>query len=288
MVRLLLDLFKNFIEGGLDIMNTLSLSLIGVVFNFEETFWSGIGITSPVDMSRLSATILTISLSLITLKFLMKLFAVYIGGYEGDASAPPTQIVINYVRAIAVATGSIVLYGVFVDIMEEIARQLLLAIHSNLSIKDVIETLIDGFTSGLNLLVGILRLVFFICFIILLVKFFVMGAEMFVLRMFLPFACVGLIDSDKGIFAPVVKQMLNVGCTAIVQIILMRLAMFVASKEQILPAMAFILLAMKTPQTMQFLMFTGGGGGMGRAITTAYHIRGLTRFIGGGGKIPAK
>lgn len=276
MVRLLLDLCKNFIEGGLDIANALSLSLIGLVFEFETTFWSGFGLRSPINMTKLSATILGISLSLITMKFLMKLFAVYVGGYEGDSSAPPTQLVLNYIRAIAVATGSVVLYGVFVDIMTEIAEALLVAINSNLTVVDIIETLVDGFSNSLNLLVGIMRLVFFICFIILLVKFFVMGAELFVLRMFLPFACVGLVDSDKGIFAPVLKQMLNVGITAVVQIIILRLAMYVVSKEQILPALAFIMLAMKTPQTMQFIMFTGsGGGGVGRAVTMAYYLRGL-------------
>lgn len=276
MVRLLLDLFKNFIEGGLDVANALSLSLLGVVFDFEDTFWDGIGIRNPIDMTKLSATILSISLSLITMKFLMKLFAVYIGGYEGDSSAPPTQIVLNYIRAIAVATSSVVLYGIFVDIMTDISQQLLIAIHSNLSISDIITTLVDSFASSLNLLAGVMRLVYFICFIILLVKFFMMGAELFVLRLFLPFACVGLIDSDKGMFVPVVKQMLNVGVTAVIQIILLRLSMFIVSKDQILPALAFVFLAMKTPRTMQFLMFTGGGGGgIGRAVTMAYYVRNL-------------
>lgn len=274
MARLLLDLFQNFIEGGLDIANALSLSLIGIVFEFEDTFWSGIGVSNPIDRTRLSATILSISLSLITMKFLMKLFAVYIGGYEGDSSAPPTQIVLNYIRAIAAATSSVVLYGIFVDIMTEISERLLTAIHSNLSIPDIITMLIDGFAGSLNLLAGIMRLVFFICFIVLLIKFFMMGAEMFVLRLFLPFACIGLIDSDKGIFAPVIKQMLNVGVTAVIQIILLRLSMFIVSKDQILPALAFVFLAMKTPRTMQFLMFTGGGG-IGRAVTMTYHLRNL-------------
>ena len=108
-----------------------------------------------------------------------------------------------------------------------------------------------------------------------------MGAEMFILRIFFPLACVGLVDSDKGIFVPVLKQMLNVGITAILQILLLRISMVIAGNEKYLPALAFIMLAMKTPQTMQFIMFTGGGGGglIGRGVSMAYHLKSLIRSV---------
>ena len=64
--KLILDLLKNCIEGGLDIANGFSLSFISLVFQFEDTFWSSIGVGNPINTAKLSASILTISLSLIT------------------------------------------------------------------------------------------------------------------------------------------------------------------------------------------------------------------------------
>ena len=66
MTKLILDLLKNCIEGGLDIANGFSLSFISLVFRFEDTFWSSIGVSNPINTAKLSASILTISLSLIT------------------------------------------------------------------------------------------------------------------------------------------------------------------------------------------------------------------------------
>ena len=281
MTRLILDLLKNCIEGGGDVANGFSLSFISLVFQFEQTFWSSIGVSNPVDMTKLFASVLAISLSLITMKFLHKLFATYIGGYEGDSTASPTQIVLNYTRALAVAAASTLLLGIFADMMTEVATDLLKAIHSNITQTELIRLMVEGFVGNLNLLQGLLRFIYFVCFLLLLIKFYIMGAEMFILRIFFPLACVGLVDSDKGIFVPVLKQMLNVGITAILQILLLRISMVIAGNEKYLPALAFIMLAMKTPQTMQFIMFTGGGGGglIGRGVSMAYHLKSLIRSV---------
>lgn len=279
MTKLILDLLKNCIEGGMDLANGFSLSFINLVFQFEETFWDSIGVDNPVDMTKLTASILTISLSLITMKFLHKLFATYVGGYEGDSTAAPTQLVLNYVRALAVAAAGAMLFGIFTDVMMEIAAELLRAVSGGITVSDLLSIMIDGFVGSLNLLQGLMRFIYFVCFLVLLIKFYIMGAEMFVLRMFFPFACVGLVDSDKGIFVPVLKQMLNVGITAVVQMILLRMSMVIAGNEKYLPALAFIMLAMKTPQTMQFIMFTGGGGLIGRGVSMAYHVKSLVRSV---------
>lgn len=279
MTKLILDLLKNCIEGGMDLANGFSLSFINLVFQFEETFWDSIGVDNPVDMTKLTASILTISLSLITMKFLHKLFATYVGGYEGDSTAAPTQLVLNYVRALAVAAAGAMLFGIFTDVMMEIAAELLRAVSGSITVSDLLSIMIDGFVGSLNLLQGLMRFIYFVCFLVLLIKFYIMGAEMFVLRMFFPFACVGLVDSDKGIFVPVLKQMLNVGITAVVQMILLRMSMVIAGNEKYLPALAFIMLAMKTPQTMQFIMFTGGGGLIGRGVSMAYHVKSLVRSV---------
>ena len=277
MTKIILDLLKNCIEGGGDIANGFSLSFLSLVFQFEETFWSSIGVNNPVNMTKLFASILTISLSLITMKFLHKLFATYIGGYEGDSNTSPTQLVLNYARALAVAAAGALLFGIFSDMMMEIATELLKAVSGNTTPSSLIEIMVENFKSSLNLLQGLLRFIYFVCFLILLIKFYVMGAEMFVLRMFFPFACVGLVDSDKGMFAPVLKQILNVGCTAIIQILLLRISMVIAVHEKYLPALAFIMLAMKTPQTMQFIMFTNGGGLVSRTMSMAYYAKSLLR-----------
>jgi len=47
---------------------------------------------------------------------------------------------------------------------------------------------------------------------------------MLIIRMGFLLACIGLLDSDKGVFAPYLKKLFVICMTAVVQIFLLRLS----------------------------------------------------------------
>jgi len=56
------------------------------------------------------------------------------------------------------------------------------------------------------------------------IKFLVLRVEMMIIRMGFLLACIGLLDRDKGVFAPYLKKLFVICMTAVVQIFLLRLS----------------------------------------------------------------
>lgn len=89
------------------------------------------------------------------------------------------------------------------------------------------------------------------------------GVEMLILKLGFPLACVGLVDSDKGIFSPYMKKFFQSIVTIIVQIALTKLAILLISTAQLLQATAVLLVALRTPRFLSEFMLTTNGGTTG-------------------------
>ena len=95
------------------------------------------------------------------------------------------------------------------------------------------------------------------------------GVEMLVLKLGFPLACVGLVDSDKGIFAPYMKKFFQSIATVIVQIALAKLAILLIMTGQMIQAVAVLLVALRTPKFLSEFMIIANSGGSG--ISTLAH-----------------
>lgn len=135
--------------------------------------------------------------SLIVLKFLKKGFETYILWTEGDADADPLLLLTNFFKSLAVAVSFPVLYGWLAEIVDELTNKLLTAIGNGM--QENFTTYVNGISSA-GLFTGIVALIFFIVFFSLYVQFLMRGLEILILRIGMPLACVGLLDSDKGVF----------------------------------------------------------------------------------------
>ena len=86
---------------------------------------------------------------------------------------------------------------------------------------------------------------------------------MLVLKLGFPLACVGLVDSDKGVFAPYMKKFFQSVITVIVQIALSKLAILLILTSQMIQAVAVLLVALRTPKFLSEFMIIANSGGTG-------------------------
>lgn len=272
----MLKLINSFIRGSGIILNELLVNLTEVVFYAEKSFTQSLG--SPLDFNRVYETFFDFAISLIILKFLKKGFDIYITWFDGDKDSDSMQLLMNFARAIIVALSFRFLYGIMVDISTDFLNRILLSLVSLQEGENLVEALLTMINN--NIFMGILSLVLAICYCILWLKFLVLGVEMFVMRLAFPIACIGLLDSDRGVFSPYMKKILMIMITAIIQVFLLRLSLILLLTHNVIWGFIVCLTAIKTPKSLQEFMFVyGGGGAIGGAVNTGYHVSRLAQMI---------
>lgn len=184
----------------------------------------------------------------------------------------------NFVRTLITALSFGFLYDVLVDTVVEFMDSSLLSL---LSLQES-ETLSDAIINlyGNSIFLAFVGIALVICYCILWLKFLVLGIEMLMLRIGFPLACIGLLDSDKGMFAPYMKKIFIICTTAVIQIFLLRLSLILLGGGHLMWGLATCLGAMKTPKSLQEFMFAYGNGGIvSSALNTSYHASRLMQMI---------
>ena len=220
-------------------------------------------------VSVLFDILLGFGVSLIILKFLKKGFECYVMWTDGDPDTEPTYLVIRFIQAIAVAVCFPVMYGWLAEITQSLTDELMAAIGSGTNYDW--QAWVNGISS-LGLVTAIFGLVFVICYFVLYFQFLMRGLEIMILRIGLPLACVGLLDSDKGVFKSYINKFFQSTFAVVVQICLCKLGvgmMMNVSVMNIFWGIACIVLAIKTPRFLsEFMVPTSGGAGV---INNVYH-----------------
>ena len=123
--------------------------------------------------------------------------------------------------------------------------------------------------AGAGLFSAIMAIIALIMLFVLWVQFIIRGAEIFVLKLGFPLACVGLVNADGGVFTQYISKLFKSMLTVLVQILCCKLALLLVFSGQLIYAIAMIILAIKTPKMLQECMLGGGGGGISNVIITA-------------------
>lgn len=276
MEQLLINLIASIIGGADTIINSVFNSLIDTCFNAEHYLTTLFG-TQWIDFSNLKTIILSFSISLIVLKFLKKGFDTYILWIEGDIDTPSLTFVTYFARALILAISFPILYEWLIDISKEFANDLLNALNISAQ-QEIVSGLVGGSTIGI--FGAIFAIILLIMLFVLYIKLLMQGMELFVLKLGFPLACIGLVDSDKGIFAPYVKKFFQSILTVIIQIILIKLGILLIISNQYIDATAILLVAMRTPKFLQeFMLVASNGGGISGAIHTTSKTIELTKQI---------
>ena len=223
-----------------------------------------------------------VGISLIILKFLKKMFDVYVLWTDGDPDADPMLLMMNFIRAVGTALIFQWLYGLFVDICKDITESIVSTISDS---SNFTQEWITGLAT-LGIVPILAGLVFMICYLILLFSFIARGIEMMIMQVGVPLACVGLLDNDKGIFKAYLNQIVKAFVTTIVQITLCKigltlmLGVTITTNFNIITGIGCMIAAISIPKLMrEFLVPTGGDGKVGNTVFQSVHTVSLVKSI---------
>lgn len=254
------------LNGAVAFIDEILTDLVPMTLNADQ-YMTTVGGSSMVSV--LFEILLGFGVSLIILKFLKKGFECYVMWTDGDPDTEPAYLVIRFIQAIAVAVSFPVLYSWLAEITQSLTNDLMSAISSGTNYDW--QAWVNGISS-LGLVTAIFGLIFVICYFVLYFQFLMRGLEIMILRIGLPLACVGLLDSDKGVFKTYINKFFQSTLAVVVQICLCKLGvgiMMTVSVRNIFWGIACIVLAIKTPRFLsEFMVPTGGGGGV---INNMYH-----------------
>ena len=267
---LLVLLIVALLNGAIAYINDLLTGIVPMTLYAEQYM-------TTVSGSNIAATFFNIlfgfGVSLIVLKFLKKGFETYILWSDGDADEEPLSLLTNFFKALAVAVCFPTLYQWMADIVEDMTNQLLTAI--GVTTNYGWQAWVNGI-STMGLVTAIFGLIFIICYFMLYFQFLMRGLEIFILRVGVPLACVGLLDNDKGVFKAYLNKFFQSMLAVVVQIVLAKLGVGLMLNMHVFWGLACMMLAIRTPRFLQdFLITTGGGGG--GVINNVYHS---VRLIG--------
>lgn len=266
------------LNGAVAFIDSMLADLIPMTLHADQ-YMTAAGGGSMVDV--LFQILLGIGVSLIILKFLKKGFECYVMWTDGDPDSEPTQLIIRFVQAVAVAVCFPVMYGWLADITEDLTNQLITAIGASTNYDW--QAWVNGLSSA-GLVTAIFGLIFVICYFILYFQFLMRGVEIMILRIGLPLACTGLLDNDKGVFKTYLTKFFQSTVAVMVQISLCKLGvammMNVGINLNVFWGIACLVLAIKTPRFLsEFMVPTGGGGGMVNNIYHSVRLVGMAKNL---------
>ena len=217
------ELIESTIKSCDWIVDILLENLVSMAFYAEKHMTNA---STVINFLEIYTVIFSFGVALIVLKFLKKGFDIYVGWDAGDPDSDPLGLVVNFLRALIVAIGAPVLYNWLVNVAEDMIDKVLNV--SNMIITLISPTdLIWNTIKSLGLSMVMFGLILIIMYILLYFQFIMRGIEMLVLRIGMPIACVGLVDSDKGMFAPYMKKFYMNAATVLVQIFLVKLSLMI-------------------------------------------------------------
>jgi hypothetical protein len=263
LAELLVLLIVALLNGAIAYINTLLTDIVPITL-YAEKYMTTVSGTNIAD--SLYKILFGFGVSLIVLKFLKKGFETYILWSDGDADEEPLSLLTNFFKALAVAVCFPTLYGWMADIIQNMSDQLLKIVGAATDYNW--QAWVAGISSA-GLVTAIFGLIFIIAYFILYFQFLMRGLEIFILRVGLPLACVGLLDNDKGVFRTYMNKFFQSMLAVVVQITLAKLGVGLMLQTHVFWGVACMILAVKTPKFLQdFLVTTGGGGGV---VTNVYH-----------------
>ena len=259
-----------------DALNTLDKwlgDLTKTAFYAQEFLTDTIGL----NFAGLFKVTYIFGIYLIILKLLKKGFEVYILWSEGDADMDPFILFTGFIKAIVVAITFQEIYGYAIDISLDFLNRILNVMNSahagtEISVKIVAKLISGGFT------MMVIGFIYYIMFEILYMKFCRRGMEILILKLGVPLAAVGLMDSDGGVFKPYIKKFLQEILTVILQTFLFKISIALVTSGHPFYGIAVISFALKTPQFLQeFIMVEQGGQGVVSKATQSLYTASMVR-----------
>ncbi|OZQ77424.1 conjugal transfer protein TrbL family protein [Paenibacillus odorifer] len=278
MEKIILLLVIALLNGSLVYIDSLLKDIIPISLYAEKymTLTTGANL-----LENLYDIVFSFGVALLILKFLKKGFEIYVLWTDGDPDEEPLFLLTNFFRSMAVAICFPTIYTWLGQIVEDLSNQLLGAIGQSTNYDW--QMWVNALESA-GLVTAVFGLIFVVCFFILYFQFLMRGLEMFILRVGIPLACVGLLDNDKGVFRAYAQKFMQSMLAVVIQISLAKLGVGLMLQNHVFWGMACMMLAIRTPRFLSdFLITTGGNGGVVNNVYHSIKLVGMARKLGKAG-----
>lgn len=286
MIKILENAFIDFFKDAFPVIDLIFSQLIKIVFFVEDNLSDGSifqnnifdNSKSELFFGNIFDITLKVGVSLCTLKIVKKIFDTYILNIDGDSGVSVERMLLGYIKALIIMFSFTYLYKIFADISIEFTNEILDAVGLSV-FPSLMDILANFMTRGIFMIVGLL--IFFGLYICLIYQFIKRGLEMFILRLGVPLAVTGLIDSDNGVFAPYIKVFIQNSLTVVIQLSLLKLGLGVLANGNIFFGIGAMGMSLKTPQFLQQFMIGIGGSNinMMQINSSLSMVRSLSKII---------
>ncbi|MEM5780048.1 MAG: conjugal transfer protein TrbL family protein [Lawsonibacter sp.] len=231
-------------------------------------------IVTSHNISEVYQFIYFVAGALLILKFLFKGIEIYLLWRDGDPENSPQDMLMGGIEG----TVMMLVFPYLYDVMAEVTVFFATGIMDRfgLSTGDTIPiSVLDPVgIAEKSILLLILLIVYLVLMVVMMIKLVGRGFELLILRLGVPIACMGLVDSDKGLFKGYIQIVFKTLFTSVIQIVMLSfsLRMIVTlNLFNLICAVSIISIAMGAPLLMQqILVATGrGGGGMIQKLYSA-------------------
>lgn len=255
-------------------------SLFSSVFHIESLPGLDTTVLSTTVVSDITDALYGYMVMLLALKLIWKGFCVYILWRDGDAENSPGEMLVGAVFAMMVAIIFPLLYDFCVDLVMEISSVVMLTLGDHYAQgSNVLQNVTNAFQSnmGTGWVLALLSIVYIIVLVALIFRMLGQGVELLIFRLGIPFAVVGLVNSDGGAWKPYIQMLFKQAATILVQYFCIVIGTYVISTltiTGIVVGIAFEVTAFTAPRLLaQFMPPSGGSGLAQKAHTIAMVMR---------------
>ena len=209
---------------------------------------------------------------LIVLKFLQRGFSIYILWRDGDPDTSPKDALMGLIIGMALMATFPILYGYLTEVVLWLYQNILNILKlSELSL--MVNNLLNAVAG--NLFFGIIALIYAVAGFVLWLQTIKRGLELLILRIGFPIACVGLINSDGGIFRGYLNTIIKTTLTLMLQAILISVSYKLVSSfnmNGLLLGIAALMSAYSVPALFQSFLISGSGPNVGQKVTSTARV----------------
>ena len=208
---------------------------------------------------------------LLIIVFIVKAVKTYLLMRDGDSEQNPIQLVIGMLKAVIVMICFKEIYSIGVGIVEEFLN----AILGIMSVQgtNLAEALSNNIQGGI--FTAVACLVLLICWLLLICQFIMKGIELLVMRIAIPIASIGLLNSDGGVFPDYIRSFLMTAFTLVIQLSLLNLSIVTLIMNKLIYGIAIAVVAVNTPMIMSKYMIKPSANPINAIGNTARSMRAL-------------
>ena len=270
MEDMLVNLVTSIVNQAEILFNDFLISTMETAFFSEKSMEAYIG-GGMIDFNSVYNVIFSFGITILILKFLKKGIETYILWQSGEATNSVWGLVFKFTQAVIIAISFPYIYKLGIDIASSFGKSVLEVLKVDTSSSALISNLVATITTG-GLFTAVLVIVLLVLIVILYIQLLKRGIEILVLRLGLPLACQGILDSDNGVFSPYTKKFFQNVITVIVQVLLIKLVLLLILGGNIFLSIACCLLAL-SPKFLQEFALTSPGGEVGKGIHLISNIK---------------